>query len=395
MEQQFGTVPFENVTETTYAAIAAWIESTSFDTGDDYRFKKPLILDRTHAGQDPDEKVDFKLTVSKNPKTHDNCLRLEGLEGQPTVGFDTKHPIIVRPVVYDDKVYEIIMPAAQTNGIEDLKNLADLLIDFGKGNIKTVGIWLPPETIESGWKIIDEADRFVMLQVPAWTTVAAQLSPSVAYFGREVKDIADMSEADLYLNNCAWVIPKARKGETSLSATKVNQQNVVATHDTENNTLFLSSLADDEFAVVPAPAVPENRPVTMFFVSPHPEVDWGSELLGQYQQVPPTPVQTDVYSDDTGRSVTAFNETYMGMSFDTYILAHGDSDMADRITMGAKAIWNEQLIHVLKHRFTKLQAAIPHDANVKTLELLDQILAVQASRYSERADEGKLGTTEA
>jgi hypothetical protein len=394
MEQQFGTVPFENVTETTYAAIAAWIESTSFDTGDDYRFKKPLILDRTHAGQDPDEKVDFKLTVSKNPKTHDNCLRLEGLEGQPTVGFDTKHPIIVRPVVYDDKVYEIIMPAAQTNGIEDLKDLAGLLIDFGKGNVKTIGIQLTAEAIESGWKIIEEADRFVMLQVPAWTTVAAQLSPSVAYFGREVKDIADMSEADLYLNNCAWVIPKARKGEMSLSATKLDSQNIVATYHPEENGIQLIALSDDEFDPTKIPTH-ADFPCTIFTVSPHPEVDWGSELLGQYQQVPPTPVQTDVYSDDTGRSVTAFNETYMGMSFDTYILTHGDSDMADRITMGAKAIWNEQLIHVLKHRYTALQAAIPHEANVKTLALLDEILAVQASRYSERADEGKLGTTEA
>ena len=122
-----------------------------------------------------------------------------------------------------------------------------------------------------------------MLQVPAWTTVAAQLSPSVAYFGREVKDIADMSEADLYLNNCAWVIPKARKGEMSLSATKVNQQNVVATYNTGTNTLYLSSLTDDEFATLIQDDTAENRSVVLFSVNPHPEVDWGSELLGQYQ----------------------------------------------------------------------------------------------------------------
>ena len=46
-----------------------------------------------------------------------------------------------------------------------------------------------------------------------------------------------------------------------------------------------------------------------------------------------------------------------------------------------------------KHRYQTLQDAIPHEANVRTLELLDEIIVLQASRYKQREEEGILGTT--
>lgn len=84
-----------------------------------------------------------------------------------------------------------------------------------------------------------------------------------------------------------------------------------------------------------------------------------------------------------------------GREYQSYYLNHQSGDMFDTVVFGAKAVHSEQVFAMLIDRFTHLNAQLPHDANLKTIEHLQAALQAQKDRYATRREAGIEGTDQA
>lgn len=104
-----------------------------------------------------------------------------------------------------------------------------------------------------------------------------------------------------------------------------------------------------------------------------------------------------IYHDKDGRKVIVAEANEEGTDF-FYVLDAVEFQCPVKFqegyapNVGVNGIYWEQLAAVLKHRFTILNEKMPHEANVKTLELLEEIKKIQAERYAKREEAGVPGT---
>lgn len=228
-------------------------------------------------------------------------------------------------------------------------------------------IQLSPEAILTGWTIGSKGTGYELAQIPTWEgqTGVAGRTPIT------LEEII-VREDELFLNNL-WI---------NVSPT----EDYSVSYDEENSSVTIRG--------IDVTAETANDVGTLMVV-PYEEVNYNSPIMETLGLVPPGQTKPVlIYSDDTGRQIAHIEETFDDVTYDTYVLSHGQGNLTDQLTLGANALYNEQLLEVLIHRYTKLNADLPHTANEKTIKLLEQIKTLQAERYALRGVAGILGTNE-
>ena len=250
-----------------------------------------------------------------------------------------------------------------------LQSLRAALHSIDQGQVQVVCIEVTDAAILSGYVVTEDENAVQLVQLPTWKT------PSDQIVGRTpmlIDDLLTSGQDEIFLNNLWITFPKL-SGKYGVH------------WNAEKNTIQVSSQAMSG---------KDDAGMGMRFVLPAmEEVNYNSPAMAKLGLVKDVPELTQVYSDETGRSVQFIKEDLGNAVYHSYVFGHGPSGLADQITLGSEAVHNEQLVAVLKHRYQTLQDAIPHEANVRTLELLDEIIVLQASRYKQREEEGILGTT--
>ena len=250
-----------------------------------------------------------------------------------------------------------------------LQSLRAALHSIDQGQVQVVCIEVTDAAILSGYVVTEDENAVQLVQLPTWKT------PSDQIVGRTpmlIDDLLTLGQDEIFLNNLWITFPKL-SGKYGVH------------WNAEKNTIQVSSRAMSG---------KDEAGMGMSFVLPAlEEVNYNSPAMTKLGLVKDAPELTQVYSDETGRSVQFIKEDLGNAVYHSYVFGHGPSGLADQITLGSEAVHNEQLVAVLKHRYQTLQDAIPHEANVRTLELLDEIIVLQASRYKQREEEGILGTT--
>ena len=260
-------------------------------------------------------------------------------------------------------------PWGEAHGV--LQSLRAALHSLDQGHVQHLRIEVTDAAILSGFVVSEDDNAVQLVQIPTWKTPKDQIVGRTTML---IDDVLTTGQDEIFFNNLWLTFPK-------LSA----KYDVF--WDAENNAIVLSSQAT---------AGEDSKSVGMGMVVTLPameEVNYNSPAMAKLGLVKDAPELTQVYSDETGRSVQFIKEDLGNAVYHSYVLGHGPSGLADQITLGSEAVHNEQLVAVLKHRYQTLQDAIPHEANVRTLELLDEIIVLQASRYKQREEEGILGTT--
>ena len=250
-----------------------------------------------------------------------------------------------------------------------LQSLRAALHSIDQGHVQVVCIEVTDAAILSGYVVTEDENAVQLVQLPTWKT------PSDQIVGRTpmlIDDLLTLGQDEIFLNNLWITFPKL-SGKYGVH------------WNAEKNTIQVSSQAMSG---------KDEAGMGMSFVLPAlEEVNYNSPAMTKLGLVKDAPELTQVYIDETGRNVQFIKEDLGNAVYHSYVLGHGPSGLADQITLGSEAVHNEQLVAVLKHRYQTLQDAIPHEANVRTLELLDEIIVLQASRYKQREEEGILGTT--
>lgn len=267
-----------------------------------------------------------------------------------------------------EKFFSLWMaPWGEAHGV--LQSLRAALHSLDQGHVQQVRVEVTDAAILSGYVVSEDDNAVQLVQIPTWKTPKDQI---VGRTSMLIDDVLTKGQEEIFFNNLWLTFPK-------LSA------KYGVFWDVENNVIILSSQAV---------AGEDSKTVGMTVTLPAmEEVNYNSPAMAKLGLVKEAPELTQVYSDETGRNVQFVKEDLGNAVYHSYVLGHGPSGLADQITLGSEAIHNEQLIAVLKHRYQTLQDAIPHEANVRTLELLDEIIVLQASRYKQREEEGILGTT--
>ena len=258
-------------------------------------------------------------------------------------------------------------PWGEAHGV--LQSLRAALHSLDQGAVQQVRIEVTDAAILSGFVVTEDDNAVRLVQIPTWKTPKDQIVGRTTML---IDDVLTTGQDEIFFNNLWLTFPKL-SGKYDVF------------WDAEHNAIVLSSQA---IAGVDAKSV--GMVVTLSAME---EVNYNSPAMAKLGLVKDAPELTQVYSDETGRSVQFIKEDLGNAVYHSYVFGHGPSGLADQITLGSEAVHNEQLVAVLKHRYQTLQDAIPHEANVRTLELLDEIIILQASRYKQREEEGILGTT--
>ena len=107
----------------------------------------------------------------------------------------------------------------------------------------------------------------------------------------------------------------------------------------------------------------------------------------------PRPVE--IYNNEQGKSVLALEETFDGATIHTFQFSHGSqTDLSDRVSMGRDAVYAEQLIAALIHRYQEVDKVIPHPANEQSIQLLKQVVEIQQARTLERQQQAAQVSTD-
>lgn len=258
-------------------------------------------------------------------------------------------------------------PWGEAHGV--LQSLRAALHSLDQGHVQQLRIEVTDAAILSGFVVSEDDNAVQLVQIPTWKTPKDQIVGRTTML---IDDVLTTGQDEIFFNNLWLTFPKL-SGKYDVF------------WDAEHNAIVLSSQA---IAGVDAKSV--GMVVTLSAME---EVNYNSPAMAKLGLVKDAPELTQVYSDETGRSVQFIKEDLGNAVYHSYVFGHGPSGLADQITLGSEAVHNEQLVAVLKHRYQTLQDAIPHEANERTLELLDEIIVLQASRYKQREEEGILGTT--
>lgn len=258
-------------------------------------------------------------------------------------------------------------PWGEAHGV--LQSLRAALHSLDQGAVQQLRIEVTDAAILSGFVVTEDYTTVQLVQIPTWKTPKDQI---VGRTPMLIDDVLTTGQDEIFFNNLWLTFPKL-SGKYGVF------------WDAEHNAIVLSSQA-----MAGGDAKSVGMVVTLSAME---EVNYNSPAMAKLGLVKDAPELTQVYSDETGRNVQFLKEDLGNAVYHSYVLGHGPSGLADQITLGSEAVHNEQLVAVLKHRYQTLQDAIPHEANVRTLELLDEIIVLQASRYKQREEEGILGTT--
>lgn len=279
--------------------------------------------------------------------------------------------VLYRGVELDGKKYFALWMAPYGEAHGFLRKFRDALWRIEQNELDELRLEVTDAAILSGFVVKDHEEFVQLVQLPTWKTGNDQIVGRTPYV---IDDLHSKGEQELFFNNLWLTFPKlCSKFDVFWNEAKhelVIRSQRVYPADYQYRSLNLALPAMEE--------VNYNGPAMVKLGLGKPEVR-----------------PEEIFMGHGGRGVAYLNESFNGVEYDTYVLSHGEeTELMDQLTLGAKAIWNEQLIAVLKHRYTKLQEELPHEANVRTLELLDEIIAVQAARYQQREQAGVIGTME-
>lgn len=283
-----------------------------------------------------------------------------------TAGDERK--VHYRAIELNGKKYFTLWMAPWGEGHDTLRQLRERLTELNKGELSDIYLYLTDAAILSGFVVTEDENSIQLLQIPTWKTQNDQIVGRTPY---TLDQLLTTGSEEIFFNNIWFSFPKLN-GQYKVSWNADDNELKITGLDEE-----MADLADSETSI----SIPAME-----------EVNYNSPAMAKLGLVKDAPELTQVYSDETGRNVQFLKEDLGNAVYHSYVLGHGPSGLADQITLGSEAVHNEQLVAVLKHRYQMLQDAIPHEANVRTLELLDEIIVLQASRYKQREEEGILGT---
>lgn len=244
-----------------------------------------------------------------------------------------------------------------------LKEFKAILADFFDPAGKSVGFRLhvSNNAFLTGWMVQEKDDHYSLIQLPTWT------GPGEGITGRTPYDLEELhvNQSELFINNIWFTLMK-------------DSSDYTVGYDNTEHTFYVIRKFDE-----PVDINTDNLPY--FEINAYEEVNYNSPVMAELGLLPPgQKLPVLVYNDATGRQVAFIEEKFDGYSYDTYVISHGQENITDQITLGPLAAFNEQLIEILIHRYTKLNSEIPDEANVKTIEALEEVKRLQAERYGRR-----------
>lgn len=286
-----------------------------------------------------------------------------------TAGDERK--VHYRAIELNGKKYFTLWMAPWGEGHETLRQLRESLAELNKGELSDIYLYLTDAAILSGFVVTEDENSIQLLQIPTWKTQNDQIVGRTPY---TLDQLLTTGSDEVFFNNIWFSFPKLN-GQYKVSWNADDNALMITGLDEE-----MADLADSETSI----SIPAME-----------EVNYNGPAMIKLGLAKPEVRPEEIFMGHGGRGVAYLNESFNDVKYDTYVLSHGDeTGLMDQLTLGATALWNEQLIAVLKHRYTKLQEELPHEANVRTLELLDEIIAVQAARYQQREQAGVIGTVE-
>lgn len=246
-------------------------------------------------------------------------------------------------------------------GVAVLAELRQAWNDLITGKVKTIELVISDSAILSGFVLGETDSAISLVQIPTWRG-----NDTEEIIGREPYELEELMEghgAKEGLFNNVWV--------TFLK----DAEKYTASFNSENNTIFITTkgeLAENAATAVVVDVVAME------------EVNWNDKALIDAGIAPTAPAAVELKAWADGRGLAYLRENFDNVNFDSYIFRHPDGQF-DQVTFGARAIYNEQVIEALIHRYTTLNEEMPHEANVRTKALLEEILEIQSARYAETA----------
>jgi len=241
-------------------------------------------------------------------------------------------------------------------GIETIKELRGAYVDLTTGKTKKVIIHVTDEAILSGFVVQDGEESVQLVQIPTWKG-----GENEAIIGRQPYELSELmgeSGAKEGLFNNVWFYLLK------------DHEDYKASFNPETNCITLQGTCEAvEGALV-------STDITLVGME---EVDWSATALIEAGIAPAVPKVVDLVDYEDGRAVGYLHEIFDGANYDTYLLRHPDGQV-DRITFGKDAVFDEQILEALLHRYTVTQTRQAHPCNEKALTLLEQLLELQKER---------------
>lgn len=283
---------------------------------------------------------------------------------------DSSETVHVRGAKFDGNDCLVFWRGGFGKAHHDLAILKDLLKQLlTDKTIPGFAIKVTDSAWLTGWMVKENDDYIDLIQNPTWT------KPGETITGRTPYDLETLNNVDseIFINNIWFNI--SRKGD-----------GYNAHYNERENTFYVTRTFDQ-----PVELIYDELPAIE--LGAYEEVNYESPVMQELGLLPPGQTKPDlIYNGADGRQVVVIKEVFDASTYMTYVFGHGSTGQHDQITLGKEAAHNEQLIEALIHRYTALNDEVPHEANVKTIELLNEIKTVQASRYTQREEDGTLGS---
>jgi hypothetical protein len=315
-------------------------------------------------------KEDWNITIKTdaiNIKTN-----VEGDDWELNLPYEDGKVAHVRGMKLEGRDCLVFWMARHGNAHKALKALKSIMADFFAPDSKSAGfrIRVSNNALLTGWMVQEKEDHYSLIQLPTWTAPGEEIKGRTPYDLKELHE----NEDELFINNIWFAMFKDNDGYT-------------VRYDPREQTFYVIRKFDE-------PVELDYDDLDCLELGPYEEVNYQGPAMTELGLLPPgqTP-PTMVYSEN-GRQVAKIKEVFDGVNYVTYVLSHAQQGVTDQITFGREAVYGEQLLAVLTDRYTTLNEEVPHEANVKTLELLEEIKRLQAERYKKREEDGILGSKE-
>lgn len=306
-------------------------------------------------------KEDFNITLKTNALEIKS--NIEGDDWELNLPLEDGKVVHVRGMKLEERDCLVFWRAAHGVAHHALKELKGLLANFFAPDSKEAGlrIHVSNNAFLTGWMVQEKDDHYSVIQLPTWTGPGEEIKGRTPYDLKELHE----QETELFINNIWFAMQKDNEGYT-------------VRYNPEEHTFYIIRKFDRPVELC-------HSDLPYFELNCYEEVNYQGPAMTELGLLPPgqTPPEM-VYSDETGRQVAVINEVFDEKKYATYVISHGLGGVHDQVTLGAEAAHNEQLIAILIHRYTQLNSEIPDEANVKTIEALEEIKRLQAERYAAR-----------
>lgn len=309
-------------------------------------------------------KEDFNITLK--PDSLEIVSKIEGDDWSLRHSFEDGKVLHVRGMKLEGQDCLVFWPAKFGAAHHALKELKNILANFFAPDSNFAGFRLhvSDNAFLTGWMVQTKEDHYSLIQLPTWTAPGEEIRGRTPYTLEEL----NANESELFINNIWFTLLKDNEGYT-------------VRYDDKAHTFYVMRKFDEPVEI-------DEERLPYLELGPYEEVNYDSPILRELGLLPPGQSAPEmVYEDPTGRQVAVIKETFDDVEYLTYVLSHGQDNLHDQITLGPKAVFNEQLIAILIHRFKKLDSEIPHQANKDAIAALEGILVGQAARYAERQAE--------